>query len=1197
MMPLISPEIVSQFVSFHRDHLESWHYDPNDRGISHLQAEGVAAIWNHLSKSGLAVLADEVGMGKTIQAWSIISLLWLLKPKANVLIIAPNQSVAEKWADEFKVYLHSHYRKADNRVKCEIEHQPIHDPIVCTTLESVVNAFSQRTAHLVISKITIFSGLLKSDEKTSKKAKALNAAKEGEQKRLKLLGSIPNGLDLLVVDEAHYLRNVTGDSQRVCAAQAFFGKPDLCENLARNVLLMTATPNHSTNQDVLNILKYFDSTKYESASAALQCHAVRRLRRLEDKNKYQYRLESDLSCDFAKDVPAEIFFALYQKKLAELEDPETKEPFYSRESRNFMHGYLEGFETTKVEASKQVESEADSGVERTDYHTAIDSEILERLSKEYHQQFGCYPKHPKYDQCLEAMVPDFGQFWKRNERAIEEDKNLVFVRRIPSAKELASRANEAYDRLMLHKIMDAIGEHSAWIESLMKSRNFRANLHKEIQNWLNSTEMDSDPIPQMSDGEHLKEQLLTSKVMDYFRKGEGEAPEYSHGFMFRVRFAKPKELFSLFFESPYSATQIALPMPTPSADYVSWSRKVHLDSWLKNGLIDAQTHTTFKGFWTRLSNVDAKVQEGQLETLASIYAKHCSGVALTEFQKFLKKSPCDWEAFFHEYLRKGLLLASGALVELYCWFLRSQKRSRSADSYVYVEFCKLIDQEFNGSLTQRLVEQALKSYEKLSKELFSLHSDTERLKYAWKEMERHSPAAYCTGEVSDRKRLIRSFNTPFFPNIMVATSVLQEGVDLHMHCRRVMHYGISWTPGDNEQRIGRVDRLFGAVHGNIQKRHNDQLLITYPYLSKSLDEDQVGQFIVKKRKAESVLDRGEVLASSKSIDCASSQRNWRQYLLKPNSMNDGISTKDPFPYTPHAADDKKWDRIQQDAHLWKDLRSHVFTLLQDSCQCLDLVVKLHQTRDQYTWLIEPKINIPGRNHQPVEVRLIYHSALSALHSGTVFLLKMRSPLFENEVTGIVEIMSEIQSKYPLIQICRDKSQEDHLYFLHGATSLPLFYSRDELFACSSIEIATCLNQLIFGCDLVERSIRKSQDLSLSELVEMQDSNDISKTYHIEKNPSISPMSLKPSFRSNPLWINNGTHAEIIVADRTQNDLPGSLDLQFQTPFLIPNGSKWVLHYPNIDFQEMEMELLGKWAAVLGRGLSLRSTTAKQETAR
>lgn len=58
-----------------------------------------------------------------------------------------------------------------------------------------------------------------------------------------------------------------------------------------------------------------------------------------------------------------------------------------------------------------------------------------------------------------------------------------------------------------------------------------------------------------------------------------------------------------------------------------------------------------------------------------------------------------------------------------------------------------------------------------------------------------------------RDRIMLTFNTPFYPEILIASSVMAEGVDLHLNCRHVIHHDLDWNPSALEQRTGRVDRL------------------------------------------------------------------------------------------------------------------------------------------------------------------------------------------------------------------------------------------------------------------------------------------------------------------------------------------------------------------------------------------------------
>lgn len=82
-----------------------------------------------------------------------------------------------------------------------------------------------------------------------------------------------------------------------------------------------------------------------------------------------------------------------------------------------------------------------------------------------------------------------------------------------------------------------------------------------------------------------------------------------------------------------------------------------------------------------------------------------------------------------------------------------------------------------------------------------------------------------------RQRLMRAFNAPFFPEILVASSVLAEGVDLHLDCRYVIHHDLDWNPSTLEQRTGRVDRI-----GAKAERARSPINIFLPYIDGTQDE-------------------------------------------------------------------------------------------------------------------------------------------------------------------------------------------------------------------------------------------------------------------------------------------------------------------------------------------------------------------------
>lgn len=63
------------------------------------------------------------------------------------------------------------------------------------------------------------------------------------------------------------------------------------------------------------------------------------------------------------------------------------------------------------------------------------------------------------------------------------------------------------------------------------------------------------------------------------------------------------------------------------------------------------------------------------------------------------------------------------------------------------------------------------------------------------------------GDQKSRERVFAGFNTPLLPEVLVCTSVGSEGIDLHRHCRHVVHYDLAWNPAVLEQRTGRIDRI------------------------------------------------------------------------------------------------------------------------------------------------------------------------------------------------------------------------------------------------------------------------------------------------------------------------------------------------------------------------------------------------------
>ena len=75
------------------------------------------------------------------------------------------------------------------------------------------------------------------------------------------------------------------------------------------------------------------------------------------------------------------------------------------------------------------------------------------------------------------------------------------------------------------------------------------------------------------------------------------------------------------------------------------------------------------------------------------------------------------------------------------------------------------------------------------------------------------------------------------PEVLIVTTVGQEGIDLHRECRHVIHHDLPWNPATLEQRTGRVDRI-GSKTERLRGNENGDcyLDVVVPYIAGTYDE-------------------------------------------------------------------------------------------------------------------------------------------------------------------------------------------------------------------------------------------------------------------------------------------------------------------------------------------------------------------------
>lgn len=125
-----------------------------------------------------------------------------------------------------------------------------------------------------------------------------------------------------------------------------------------------------------------------------------------------------------------------------------------------------------------------------------------------------------------------------------------------------------------------------------------------------------------------------------------------------------------------------------------------------------------------------------------------------------------------------------------------------------------------------------------------------------------------------RQRLMLAFNTPFFPEILVASSVFAEGVDLHLNCRHVVHHDLDWNPSVLEQRTGRVDRL-----GSKAEQVGQSIKVYLPYVAATQDEKMYR--VVRDRDRWFQIVLGATYSPDELSEASTDRRSQRLPLPKP----------------------------------------------------------------------------------------------------------------------------------------------------------------------------------------------------------------------------------------------------------------------------------------------------------------------------
>lgn len=1077
----ISPNELTRFVSFYRDEegRSKTFEQYASTSMQYKQAEGSSYLFNLLNEKELALLADEVGMGKTMQSLAVCSALWQQKPEARILVLTPRNEVAYNWQREYETFIKVHYKVKDDIVKSRIDGKPINPAIFCSNLYDLATEVQKGWGKLFIGKISSFSGLCSQDDvnkrllrsgiqpdkdyndpSLDKRARVQGIA---ELLRKDISHHLPDqSFDLVIIDEAHYFRNIEGDSLRVNVAKQFFNSGK--NKIAQKTLLLTATPNHSSSQNINAITSYFDDNRYadKAYDAILEDICLRRFRRLSQKGKvkYNYRKEVSRASDFQDDPMAELFFGIYQKQLV----AEYVEGQMHGSKRNIL-GFLEGTEFIPRDSS--TEEEDKELKEGSDFSSGSDGKMLLALSAKYQEIFdGLPPSHPKYEALNQDLVKPGETLTTPNE------KKLVFVRRIPSVREIAARAIYRYDEILFAKITQELGI----AMDLSYGLNDIRKVYEKISGLTDYDEEESLELNEL-DGSDEMEKVPTSKVMYLFKtlkKKEGVQTS-THASKFRLRFNRSKpSVFNIFFSpgSDYFAKEYHVPI------YRSWLKgKGYTDDHFISCLLERTKAESITGdVGMKIRNILAgrldKKQVTQeyvtLPTLMTIFWSYLEKSDLgSDYKQSIVKEYKRLNAYQKEalstFLEKGILLASPALVDLYIAFIRASKKGDASAVSLYLKFVQEVDTMLPQTALPELISASILHFKILCEKVFNLSDEDELLNEEWKNFWDAQPAYAYSGDTKNN-RVMTSFNTPFFPDVLIATSVLQEGVNLQYFCDQIIHYGIAWTPGDNEQRVGRIDRMFSKTERQLDQSDNSTLDIIYPYLKNTIDQDHLANFISKKYFEENLIDKCQAYAGKTSLDPTTFNfENWKEYFRKPN--NDAV--EDPYP--------AKLGDLEAPAFSFKlhasdtDIEEQILHAFQQ------INVPMYQSNlsDDTICVLDPTLK-DGRS-QPVVVKLNYDAPLTGILGEVTYTLSLITPIRrKNQIKafekGYHQFAQRYENEHLTVKLCLDRSQTPvSIFGIYAKVDIPVFLHHKDR-PLSIPELIRNYKDLIACADHIERVI-------------------------------------------------------------------------------------------------------------------------------
>ena len=648
-----------------------------------------------------------------------------------------------------------------------------------------------------------------------------------------------------------------------------------------------------------------------------------------------------------------LIVGLVQKKVAEVLGHERFGNHFQIGMLSSFESFLETvghIKQTQEDALAKEENEADNEGEQATFdgrqtqkreeQRGADTRVLNTLIESYREQFRQGLPHPKLDATVQSLASAFET----------GEKALIFVRRVATVAELGRRLDREFDKWVKRKMKAALPDLSEEIDELFErfTRETRAGASSESVTSRTApvAEQRGELLTGVEDDPGGRENFFS-----WFFRGEGPEGLLSGGAFQRNRLSNTAAVYSTLFEDDLVAWLLGRPdRPLArlaqqlglSTDQLTTRLRGLAWAYYRNRTKRRTGYPRFYVFEAYqsaalhlLAQSDGAIAGRASEVLKGRFPDHHgegidppkgfpspeSAIGITTFFTELVKRgelreaiwPDEQAATFAERFRRReqrreLLSAmsrlGAAYIDLYLlaideagsFQLRRAAGSEAVDRDLALRFVNLLAEQRNRPGFHAFAELngAAEAFDTLIGVNFADvpgSNLTDLAEIFGRSLQHQNPVGRMSGRVGNRT--VHQFRMPGFPFFLISTDVLQEGEDLHTFCRKVIHYGITWTPSAMEQRTGRVDRIDSLLQRQLDGREcapepDEKIQVYYPHLEDTVERLQVRRVLrrldrflrlihepVKKRRYDRRIDKNREILTS--MDLPAPMRG----LLKP----------------------------------------------------------------------------------------------------------------------------------------------------------------------------------------------------------------------------------------------------------------------------------------------------------------------------